>query len=238
MQPQLVAQPLPQRLEARQCVGLPISAIERQHELRPQRLAERLGGTQLLQLPDQLRVPAQGQVRRDASLQRQLPILVQAHCGGAGERLVEVRQRRPAPQGQGGAEHVCGISDLGPRQVSTTQRRERLEAADIQLIGPDPQEVAGLPRLQPIAAAKGAPHLRDIGLQRRGGARGRTPGPQLVGQAVRPHDGVGVQGQERQQRPRLAGRQREHPRPFRDLQGAEQPELHRPPAFAGSGTRS
>ena len=106
-----------------------------------------------------------------------------ASCRSSSKRTAAARANGSSKSASAGPRHrvraarsTSAASATSDRaRCPTTQRRERLEAADIQLIGPDPQEVAGLPRLQPIAAAKGAPHLRDIGLQRRGGARGRTP---------------------------------------------------------------
>ena len=81
-----------------ECVGLPASAIERQHQLAVQALAQRMLGDQALQLGDQLGVPTRCQVGLDARLHGRQALLLQPRDLGLRERLDgKVGQRRTPP---------------------------------------------------------------------------------------------------------------------------------------------
>ena len=67
-------------------VGLAAGAIEREHQLRVETLAHRLGRDELLQLADQLAVAAGRQVGLDADLDRREPLLFEAGDLSGGER--------------------------------------------------------------------------------------------------------------------------------------------------------
>ena len=78
---------------------LPARAVEREHQLPAQPLAVRVLRDQRLQLADQLRVAAEREVGLDPLLQRRQPQILQPAGLDARERLlVELGQRRPAPQ--------------------------------------------------------------------------------------------------------------------------------------------
>ena len=78
---------------------LPPRAVEREHELGAEALAERVGGDELLQLADDVRMPAEGEIRLDPALERGQAQLLEARDRRLRERLVgEVGERRPAPE--------------------------------------------------------------------------------------------------------------------------------------------
>jgi hypothetical protein len=84
-----------------QRVGLPVAAVQREHELRAQALAVRVGGDQRLQLADDLRVPAELELRLDELLERGHAQVVQARDLALREGLVgEVVERAAAPEGE------------------------------------------------------------------------------------------------------------------------------------------
>ena len=99
LEPELARQLAPRRPVGLQRLGLARRAVQREHQLAAQPLAQRVLGDQRLELADELRVPAGGEVGVDALLERREPQLLQPRALGLRERLVgEVGERRPAPQ--------------------------------------------------------------------------------------------------------------------------------------------
>ena len=88
-----------------QRVGLPVAAVQREHQPDPPALAERIGGDPRLQLGHQLVVPAEVEVDVDPRLQdrglqiRQAPPLALGPAGGT-----PVLERLAVPVRQGGLE--------------------------------------------------------------------------------------------------------------------------------------
>src|SRR4029077_7873774 len=88
-----------------QRVGLPPSAVEREHELTAQPLAQRVLRDESLCLRDERRGPAEREVGVDAVLERSESQLLEPLDVDAGERLereggervVAPTRRRPAP---------------------------------------------------------------------------------------------------------------------------------------------
>ena len=105
-------------------VGLPAAAVQRQHPLRVQPLAQRLGGDERLELADHLAVPALVEVVLDRELERRQPQLLQPPDLGARERLVgDVVERRAAPQRQRLARRAARHQPLEPRRIDGVRRR-------------------------------------------------------------------------------------------------------------------
>ena len=101
LDPDLLHQRAPRVAVGLQRLGLPPAAIQREHPLRVQPLAQRLLGHQRLELADHLAVPPGRQVTVDGQLDRGQAQLLQAADLRGGERLVgDVGQRRAAPQRQ------------------------------------------------------------------------------------------------------------------------------------------
>ena len=96
---QLAGEPVAQVAERRERVGVPAGAVEREHLLPAQPLAQRVLGDERLQLPRDVGVAAEREVGLDALLQRQDPQLLEAPDLRLREGLVaEVGEHRSAPQ--------------------------------------------------------------------------------------------------------------------------------------------
>ena len=116
----------PVRLER---VGLAARAVQGEHPLRMQPLAQRLLAHQRLQLRDDLAVAAGGEVLLDGKLQRGEPELLEPADLGGGERLrIHVVQGRPAPQRE--------------RVARSRPCDQRFEASCVDVAPAEPQLVA------------------------------------------------------------------------------------------------
>ena len=101
LEPQLVGQEAARVAVDRQRVGLAARAVEREHELRAQALAQRVRRHELLQLGDQLGVAAVGQVGLDPPLEHGEPALPEPLDLGRRRPLeLDAVQRLAAPQRQ------------------------------------------------------------------------------------------------------------------------------------------
>ena len=69
LEPELLGEQLPPLPIDLECLGLPVRAIERQHELPAQSLTQRLLLDERLELRHELRVPAQGEIGFDPLLE-------------------------------------------------------------------------------------------------------------------------------------------------------------------------
>src|SRR5262249_28789713 len=79
-------------------VRLPSGAVEREHELAAQPLAQRIALDQRLELRDEPGVHPERELRLDARLERRQAELCEPCCFGARKRLVDVRERGTAPE--------------------------------------------------------------------------------------------------------------------------------------------
>ena len=132
-----------------------------------------------------------------ALLEAAEPQLLQPADLGLREALAgELRERRATPQRQRLVELALGL--------------ERLEAVEVELAGLDAQQVAGRPRLDPLAAEELA-QVGDVDLQRLVDGRRRVLLPQRVDQPVSRDDAIGVEQQQGQQRALLEAAHLERP---------------------------
>ena len=96
---ELLGERCPALLEHAQRVGLPARPVQREHQLAPQSLPQRMVGDEHLEIADESLVMGERQLRVDPLLDEGEPHLLQASDVGLGELLVgEVRQRWAAPQ--------------------------------------------------------------------------------------------------------------------------------------------
>ena len=107
-EPELLVEGPPQILQRRQRVRVPAAAIQREHQLRPRALTERLASDERLELGRHGGVVPERQLGVDA-----IPDAVEAQLRQTrrlqhGERLGELRERLAAPQGERVAEHAAG----------------------------------------------------------------------------------------------------------------------------------
>ncbi len=127
---ELLHQRAARRLVGVERVALAAAAVEAQHQLPLEALAERVLRRQGLQLPGERRMPAAGEVGVEAALQRDQPQIVEPRDLRLRERLVgEVGERRPAPQGERVAQRRRGRAVVRALRPGD----EPLEARDVEL---------------------------------------------------------------------------------------------------------
>ena len=198
----------------RERLGLAPVAVQREHQLRAQTLAQRLGRDEGLQLRHELGVPSECEVGVDPLLERAQAQLLEA-------RRVELR--RAAPE----RERVTQSRRRDCRLGAACGRDQVVEAGEIDLLARDGGRVAGRAALDQVGAERAA-QLRDIDLQRVLRRLGRLVAPQLVDQPLG-GDGLARAEQQRgEERARLRAGDREQAVAVGDLERAEQAELHPP----------
>jgi len=133
-------------------------------------------------------VAAELEVGVDPLLDRRGPLFLELRAFRAGDRVVEVGERRAAPQAQCLPQKLGGAFGVETAGVGD----ELLEALEIEAAGLDAGEVAGRLRDDRVAA-EGLPKLGDVNLERRRGGVGRRPVPELVDQPVARNDAVRMQ---------------------------------------------
>jgi hypothetical protein len=102
---------------------------------------------------------------------------------------------------------------------------QTLETAGIGLTGVEPEQIPGRPRLDQIMSEELA-QRGDVAMERRERRSRRITAPERVDDPVARHDLVGMQKQQRQQRPLLRTWRREIATIGHDLEPAEDSEFH------------
>ena len=209
-----------------ECLRLPAGAIQRDHQLRPQPLAQRMLRDQRLQLTDEVGIGPAGQLRRQPLLERLQPTLLEARDLDLGE-LIEamIRQRVPTPQGE--RRPQVGSSPLRIIATACQARalQEGLEPVGIDGLWVDDQRVAGGlvahggPVTQPLAEA------RDLLLERRHCARRELVAPEGVEQLVDRNRCGRPQGQHHEQPPLLDAVEADELARNLDLERTQQPDV-------------
>ena len=222
-------------------VGLAAGAVEREHEMGVQTLAHRLGRDELLQLGDQLAVPAGLQVGLDANLHRCQPLLFEACdlCGGErGPR--QLGERRPTPQREALAKQPGRRIRVARRQLAASAFDQPLEPLGIQLALAHANAVAGGSGREQLRVAQRLSQPRDVNLDRLHRAVRRVLPPQPGSQPLRAHGLVGTKQQHGEQRSRFPAAERNRTGFPTDHERSEDPELDSHPRatlLAPSGPR-
>jgi hypothetical protein len=220
------------RAERGQRVGVAAGAVEREHQLAVQALVPRVLADQLLELADQLVVPAEPQIGVHPILECGKAQLVQAPDLGLREALIaHLRQRRPAPQPQRVAQDLRGARGVALLQRPSAVLRARPKHLGVQLPRPDREQVAAGRRAQPrrasnVGALERLAQPRDGQLQALDRARRGRLASQLLDQPIDRHRLVGMQQQQREQRPLLGAAKRHRQLTVLDLERTQDPELH------------
>ena len=127
-------------------LGLALGVVEREHELAPQALAERLLGDQTLQLGDERSVTAERQVRIDSLLEGDEPKLVQPpSLVGDHATVANVRERRALPECERGSQAIRREPGRAPRACVAPFAVEPFEPPRVDLLGLDVEHVARRP---------------------------------------------------------------------------------------------
>ena len=215
LEPKLCGQSATELLVEIERLGLPSATVQRQHQLPPQPLAQRIAPDRCRELPDQLAVGTQRQIRLEPLLQRGKPQLLELGDRRLRERLIaEICQRCPSPHRQRGSQRAGGLLRVPCRKLLTSALEQTTEPVEIQLPGLDAKHVTSPARRQqtirPCLALypKGPTqprHRHMHGVQRR---RRRPLAPQAIDQHIGRDDLIGVQQQHRQQNPLPLARHR------------------------------
>ncbi len=106
---------------------------------------------------------------------------------------------------------------------------------EIELVGLDPDDVAGRSRRQHVLRKRLA-QSRDVDAQRSGGVLRRVLAPELVDQPVGGNDLVRVEEENGEKRTRLGPAQGDLAFSVPHLERSQDPELHLPPCRHGTLT--
>ena len=200
----------------------------------PKALPVRVRVDERAELGDQPLVPPQRQVRLDALLEDGEAQLLEALGLAGGERLEHDALERPAaPEREGFAEPLSGGGGI-VLQAGAPLGRERLEARRVEAARIQAGEVAARRRDDHVGP-QGLAQPADVALHHLGRARDRRLAPELVDQPRRRDGLVGVQQEDREQRPLLGRAELQGPPAGRDLERPQDEEIHdRHPLSGGS----
>jgi len=213
--------------------GLAAGPIEREHELDAQALTQRMPPYEIVELADDVRVTAEGEIGLEPFFRCRQPELLQPHLLAVSEvGAVEICQRRPAPKGKPFPELLGRALGISGGERRSARANEPLEAEEVELVRIDVDHVAGRPRDEQRTAfgASGRfedlAQLRDMDLQ--GGRRGlrRPIAPEPLDETVARDDFVRVQEKHAQQRALLRAAEPKRPAVGFGLEGPKYAELH------------
>ncbi|GAA2839505.1 hypothetical protein GCM10020220_030570 [Nonomuraea rubra] len=190
--PQLVDERLARLGEDVERVALPAAAVQGQHELGAQPLAQRVVGGERDQLGDDLGVVAELQVHvherlddADTPLDQAVALVLGVGADGAGQRLA-LEQGQRGPQGAGALGRFAGLAGgLGLLDAA-------LEAGQVEGVLRQAQRVAAADRGEQLGAGAGGPvgfehgaQPGDVRAQRAQGPRRGLLAPHRVDHLVR-----------------------------------------------------
>ena len=218
-------------------LGLAPGAVEGEHQLTSEPLAQRVNPDQPLELSDHRAVAAEREVDVDPLLDRGHAELLEAGDLRLRERLVgEVRQRRPAPQVERLAKSLGCARRVPPPGDGNRHLELALETLRVERLGLGPQRIPPRPGRQDLARRPlGAlrleqpAQLSDVDLERVRRRRRWGLAPEGIDQPVARDRFVRVHEQDREQRTLLGGGQRQHAPLITNLERSEDAELHRRP---------
>ena len=202
LDPEALDQRVPRRAVRLERLGLPAGAVQREHQLAAEALAQRVLGDEGLELGDERRMPAERELRLDPLLERREPQLLEP-LDRPPRRTTRRRGRRAAARATGSSASrssaaAAPASSRAARPLGL--RRQALEAREVEVVVADAERVSGRPRLDRSRRAERAPQLRDLPLHLRDRGDGRAAGVQVVREPLDRHDAIRVQQQDRERR--------------------------------------
>ena len=130
-------------------VGLPATAVEREHQLCVQALAQRMILDELLQLGDHLASATECELGLESELQRRHPLLLERRDRRLRETgECDVRQRRPAPQRERLAQEGDRRQWIASLERGSGLRHHSSEAVAVKVARRNPQAVSRRGRAQ------------------------------------------------------------------------------------------
>ena len=167
-----------------ECVGLSLGAVEGQHELAPEALAQRFLFDEALELRDTRDMAAQRELGLDALLHANKAELVEpSRFEREDAAVVDVGERRATPQGEPGGETIRSESGGAASKCFATLGEKSFEAGYVEPVCLDLEDVPRGARDEPVRAERGA-QARDVHTERSFGAGRRRLTPQLVDQPI------------------------------------------------------
>src|SRR5439155_26190557 len=197
LEPELLDERAPRFLVNRQRLGLSAGAIEREHERRAQPLAKWMFANERFELPDQTGLPAQRELSLNPLLESlEMHLLEPKDLAGRKTFRGEFAERLAAPERE---------SFLKPAQRALRRQRPRfgdelLEPLEVELAWIGAQRISRRPREDAVLPDE-LSKLRDVDLNAFGRGRRGLVAPKELDQPGRRKELVGVQEENREQRP-------------------------------------
>ena len=225
LDPDLVDERVPRVAVGLERLRLAAGAIQREHPLGVQVLAQRIRSDERVELPDHVGVAALREIGVDRALRRTHAQLLEPADLGGRERLVgEVGERISVPERERVARARLAHQPLEAHGVDVALGQLQLVAA---AVGHDSNAVA----------VEDASEMRHVVLHHLRGARRQLVTPQALGETIRRHRPARLQGEHREYRPLLAGAQLDGAIPEANLERPQQPHDHRGATLVGAVTR-
>jgi hypothetical protein len=207
-------------------IGLAAGAVQRQHLLATEPLAQRVLRDEAVELADHVGVAPARQVGLDALLERRQPRLlepVRVDC----ERGVvrEVAERRPAPQLQRRSQRLGRTRAVAGAERGATLAHQHVELLGVELVIADHERVPPPARDQPAFAERLAQPGHEV-VHAAPRARGRRVFPERVDEAIARQRLVRVQQEHGEQDALPTLGQRHRPWSVLYLEGTEDPIAH------------
>ena len=181
-----------------------------------------MGGDELLQLADELRVEAESEFGVDPSLDRREPDLLEPLDRCPGERLVcEIGQGAAAPEPERGPQQVGRLTRLPCLRRSL---RQPLEAMEVELLRCEAQDVPRRACLDRRRTEK-PPQLGDLALHLRDRRDGGGAVVEVVGESLDRDDPVRAEQEDREGRALLRPAELKRAVAVHDLERPQEAEL-------------
>ena len=174
------------RLIGAEGICLSPGAIERQHQLLPQGLPERVLGRQRLQLLDHLAVSTEFEIGPQSVFQGGQPQLIEPHCFLPSEHVVsELSQCGTAPHAQRFCQQRACAGRVVTGQSSAAPGAQVFESRRVEFVRFEGEAVARSPAFQPGAVvAKRFADARHVHVKCVPGRFGHIAWPQILYQPV------------------------------------------------------
>ena len=233
LDPQLLDQCPAPVLVGLQRVGLPVAAVQGEHQLCPKALAVGVLGDQRLELADHVGVPAERELGLDQLLERHHAQIFEPGDLGLRESLVrEVGQRRAPPERERPLERRNGALRATGCQLAAPLGDQPLEPVRVQGLRVKLQLVATLTRDEKVSGGTAVltgerpAQTRDARVHRLGSTPRGALTPQLVDQPIGTERLVGMQQQQPEQRPLLDAPKRNRPAIIENFKRAQDADIH------------
>ena len=170
-------------------------AVERQHQLLTQALAERVLAHQGTKLGNEHDVAPTPEVGLDAFLDCIESQFLHLPAGVACPGLsLEIGQRPPSPKLERSPELLARLLCIAVSEQLAPMTDEAAKPFDVDLLGIDIEYVPGRARSEDFCTPRqGPPQSRDMRLQGSGGVRRRCRSPERLDETIARNDPVGVQ---------------------------------------------